>query len=68
MPEILEILKPLLSIFKKSKLDNLCLICFAILSMTGSKTMLNISRWTKEELSYRSIQRFFSANIPWLDL
>lgn len=68
MPEIYEILKPLLSILKKSKLENLAIIVFAILSMTGSKTMLNISRWTKEELSYRSIQRFFADNIPWMDL
>lgn len=64
MPEIYQILKPLLSILKKSKLDNLAIIVFEILSMTGSKTMLNISHWTKEELSYRSIQRFFSDNIP----
>lgn len=68
MPEVYEILKPLLSILKKSKLNNLGIIVLAILSMTGSKTMLNISRWTKEELSYRSIQRFFADNIPWLDL
>lgn len=68
MPEIIEIIKPLLSVLKKSKLKNLGIIVHAILSMTGSKTMLNISRWTKEELSYRSIQRFFADNIPWLDL
>lgn len=69
MNEISEILKPLLSIFKKSKLDNLGILVLAILSMSGSKTMLNISRWTKKELSYRSIQRFFADNsIPWLEL
>lgn len=68
MPEISEILKPLLSILKKSTLKNLDVITIAILSMTGSKTMLNISRWTKEELSYRSIQRFFADKIPWLDM
>lgn len=68
MPEIIEIIKPLLSILKKSNLKNLGIIVHAILSMTGSKTMLNISRWTKDELSYRSIQRFFADKIPWLDL
>lgn len=69
MNEILEMLKPLLSICKKSKLDNLGILILAILSMSGSKTMLNISRWTKKELSYRSIQRFFADNsIPWLEL
>ena len=68
MPEVYEIIKPLLSLLTKSKMDNLRTIVIAMLSMSGNKTMLNISRWTKEELSYRSIQRFFADNIPWLDL
>ena len=68
MPEILEVLKSLLLLLGKSKLKNLSIIVCAMLSMSGNKTMLNISRWTTEDLSYRSIQRFFSENIPWLDL
>lgn len=68
MTELSDKLNSLSSIFKKSKLKNLEIISSAMLSMNGSKTMLNISRWTKEELSYRSIQRFFADNICWLDL
>jgi putative transposase len=68
MTEKLEILKTLSEIVRKSQLKNLGIISSAMLSMSGSKTMLNISRWTKEELSYRSIQRFFSDKISWIDL
>jgi putative transposase len=68
MTEKLEVLKPLSEIVRKAQLKNLSIIINAMLSMTGYKTMLNISRWTKEELSYRSIQRFFSDKISWIDL
>ena len=33
--------------------------------MTGRVTMLNISRWTSKGGSYRTIQRFFSTDLPW---
>ncbi len=33
--------------------------------MTGRVTMLNISRWTPKGGSYRTIQRFFSTDLPW---
>ena len=36
-----------------------------LLAMTGSVNMLNISRWTSEGASYRTIQRFFNTVIPW---
>ena len=37
----------------------------ALLAMTGRVSMLNISRWTSEGGSYRTIQRFFNTVIPW---
>jgi len=37
----------------------------AMLSMTGRVTMLGISRWTGKGGSYRTVQRFFNAVIPW---
>jgi len=40
----------------------------AMLAMTGRVTMLSISRWAGEGGSYRTIQRFFSSEIPWLEL
>ena len=33
--------------------------------MTGRVTMLGISRWAGKGGSYRSVQRFFNASIPW---
>ena len=33
--------------------------------MTGQVSMLNISRWTSEGGSYRTVQRFFNTLIPW---
>ena len=36
-----------------------------LLAMTGQVTMLNISRWTSEGGSYRTVQRFFNTVIPW---
>ena len=40
-------------------------VVFALLAMTGRVSMLNISRWTSEGGSYRTIQRFFNIVIPW---
>jgi len=37
----------------------------AMMAMTGRVTMLGISRWTGKGGSYRTIQRFFNAIIPW---
>ena len=40
-------------------------VVFALLAMTGRVSMLNISRWTSERGSYRTIQRFFNTVLPW---
>ena len=40
-------------------------ITLAMLAMTGRVTMLGISRWTGDGGSYRTIQRFFTAVVPW---
>ena len=40
-------------------------IVTAMIAMTGRVTMLGISRWTGKGGSYRTIQRFFNASIPW---
>ena len=46
-------------------LRQLCQIVFAILAMTGGVTMRNISRWTTQGGSYRTVQRFFNTVLPW---
>lgn len=40
-------------------------VVLGLLAMTGSVNMLNISRWTSEGASYRTIQGFFNTVIPW---
>ena len=40
-------------------------VVLGVLSMTGQVTMRNISRWTSEGGSYRTVQRFFNTVIPW---
>lgn len=40
-------------------------ITLAMLAMTGRVTMLGIARWTGHGGSYRTIQRFFTAVVPW---
>jgi putative transposase len=68
MPEVSLYLLPLLGLFKKTELENLRIIVSAMLCMSGNKTMLNISRWTIGELSYKTIERFYNQAIPWLDM
>lgn len=43
-------------------------IAQAMLAMTGRVTMLGISRWTGDGGSYRTVQRFFAAVLPWASL
>ena len=40
-------------------------VVLGVLSMTGQVSMRNISRWTSEGGSYRTVQRFFNTVIPW---
>lgn len=44
------------------------LIVPALLTMTGRITMLGISRWTTKGGSYRTVQRFFATELPWIEL
>ncbi len=46
-------------------LRQLSLIALALLTMTGRVTMTGIARWSGDGASYRTIQRFFAALLPW---
>ena len=46
-------------------LRQFCEVVFAVLAMPGRVTLRNISRWTLESGSYRTIQRFFNTVLPW---
>jgi len=49
-------------------LRQFCRIVFAVLAMTGGVTMRNISRWTTQGGSYRTVERFFKTVLPWQTL
>lgn len=62
---LLAVFRPHLS---STTLRHFSQVVFAVLAMTGRVTMLNISRWTSQGGSYRTIQRFFNTVLPWTTL
>jgi putative transposase len=65
MPAILPILLTLSPVLPKTACRQLARIVVAMLAMTGRITQLGLSRWTEKGGSYRTIQRFFHAEIDW---
>lgn len=61
----LQNLKP---IIEKKHYNQLIIIIHAMLSIKGRITMLGLSRWSEKGGSYRTINRFFHANIDWISL
>ena len=59
---LLQCIQPSLS---KTNVRRMSRIVQAMLSMTGRVTMVSISRWAGKGGSYRTVQRFFNAVIPW---
>ena len=63
---------PLFAVFSghlsTTTLRQFCRIVFGVLAMTGGVTMRNISRWTTQGGSYRTVQRFFNTLLPWQTL
>ena len=59
---LLQCIQPAIS---GTNVKRLSRITIAMIAMTGRVTMLGISRWTGKGGSYRTIQRFFNAIIPW---
>jgi putative transposase len=63
--DILALLQCIQSNLSKTNLGRMSRITQAMLSMTGRVTMLGLSRWAGKGGSYRTVQRFFNAAIPW---
>ena len=57
-----------MQVFQRDSLRQFCHIVSAVLAMTGGVTMRNISRWTTQGGSYRTVQRFFNTVLPWQTL
>jgi len=68
MNEINTILTSLQPLLKRSTYRQFQLIIQTLLAMTGRITMLSISRWAEKGGSYRTVQRFFTKDIPWSSL
>ena len=64
-PGLLQSIYPTLS---RTNLRRMSRIIKAMLAMTGRVTLLGISRWTGQGGSYRTVQRFFGEQIPWVQL
>ncbi len=65
---ILALLQETYPTVSRTNLRRLSRIIKALLAMTGWVTMLGISRWTGQGGSYRTMQRFFGEQIPWVQL
>ena len=65
MYEILSLLSVLYPHLSTTTVRQFSRVVFGLLAMTGQVSMLNMSRWTSEGGSYRTIQRFFNTVIPW---
>ena len=66
--DILTLLTCCSTLTTSTSLRQLAIIAQAIFSMTGRVTMRGISRWTSEDGSYRTVQRFFATRLPWAEL
>lgn len=68
MTDILALFQPIPNCLSKTALRRMARVIVAMLTMTGRVTMLALSRWAGQGGSYRSVQRFFYAVIPWAQL
>jgi len=68
MIEILPLLECLAPVLTGTTCQQMSRIALAMIAMSGRVTMLGISRWAGEGGSYRTVQRFFSAVVPWASL
>jgi hypothetical protein len=68
MMNILALLQCIQPIILETEALRLSRIIQGMLSMTGRVTMLGLSRWGGKGCSYRTVQRFFNALIPWSEV
>ena len=68
MPDILPLLLKLESVLPTTTCRQLARIVVAMLVMPGRITQLGIARWADKGASYRTLHRFFHADIDWLQI
>ena len=67
MPELFSIINCLRIYFPKN-FSTFSSIVNALMCMSGSKTMLNISRYTNQKSCYNTIEKFYNRLIPWFEM
>jgi hypothetical protein len=65
MTEILALLQNIAPLLEPVTFRQMSRIIFAMLVISGRITMLGLSRWTDKGGSYRTIQRWYHAKLPW---
>jgi putative transposase len=65
MPEILALLQTIAPVVSKTTLRQMSHVLYGMLVASGRITMLGLARWTEKGGSYRTIQRWYYAELPW---
>ena len=68
MTEILALLQSIALIVSPTVLKQMSQVIYGLLISNGRLTMLEISRWTEQGGSYRTIQRWYHHSIDWLQM
>ena len=68
MPAIMDVLACLIQYTEPTTLRQLSRVIEAMLSISGRVTMKGLSRWSGKGGSYRTVQRFFTTQLNWLQL
>jgi putative transposase len=65
MTAILALLQTIAPLISETTLRQMSRVILGMLASSGRITMLGLSRWTEKGGSYRTIQRFYSSELPW---
>lgn len=68
MSEIVALLQVIAPLLSKTSLRQMSHVIYGLLVTTRRVTMLEISRWTECGGSYRTIQRWYHAGLPWMQI
>lgn len=68
MPEIVALLQAIAPLVSKTTLRQMGHVIYGLLVTPRRVTMLEISRWTEDGGSYRTIQRWYHTGVPWVQI
>ena len=68
MTEIVALLQTIAPIVSPTVLKQMSHVIYGVLITNGRLTMLEISRWTEQGGSYRTIQRWYHSKLVWLQI